>query len=165
MVAAFIYTNQRRNVAEIKSVLITKENDSIASLNRSIKAQKDSIENLYKKLENEVYEIRHKNDSINKLQIALRKESKSLLHKEKELEKKNKELLTINEELKAKEDTLKQEYLIFNNQHKEQISALNRNIKTLTKQNDSLAVIIYNIKMNKIESRAKEKDSSVKFGF
>ena len=73
--------------------------------------------------------------------------------------------MTINEELKAKEDTLKQEYLIFNNQHKEQISALNRNIKTLTKQNDSLAVIIYNIKMNKIESRAKEKDSSVKFGF
>ena len=165
IVAAFIYTNQRRNVAEIKSVLITKENDSIASLNRSIKAQKDSIENLYKKLENEAYEIRHKNDSINKLQIALRKESKSLLHKEKELEKKNKELLTINEELKAKEDTLKQEYLIFNNQHKEQISALNRNIKTLTKQNDSLAVIIYNIKMNKIESQAKEKDSSVKFGF
>lgn len=106
IVAAFAYTNQRRNVAEIKSTLIIKENDSIASLNRSIKAQKDSTEILYKKLEHEAYEIRHKNDSINKLQIALRKESKTLLVKEKELEEKNKELEAALKEIEKKNKEL-----------------------------------------------------------
>lgn len=67
---------------EVKNQELLEKNDSIETLNRFNKAQKDSIEHLLMQSEKESSMIKHQKDSIEQLQKILRKEAITIHQKD-----------------------------------------------------------------------------------